>query len=46
MAKIHYIYSHSNYELFMDLWLCVGVYGPMSLHWLPWDALLVKLVIR
>ena len=24
-----------NHELCMDLWLCVGVFGPLSLHWLP-----------
>ena len=28
------------HELCLDLWLCVGVFGPMSLHWLSWDALL------
>ena len=32
------LYTH--HELRLDLWLCVGVFGPMSLHWLPWDALL------
>ena len=29
-----------HHELRLDLWLCVGVSGPMSLHWFPWDALL------
>jgi len=27
-------------EMYLDMWLCVGVFGPMSLHWLPCDVLL------
>ena len=27
-------------ELCLDMWVGVGVFGPMSLHLLPWDALL------
>ena len=29
-----------HHEVCLNLWLCVGVFGPMSLHWLPRDALL------
>ena len=29
------------HELCLDLWLCIGVFGPMNLYWLPWDAGLV-----
>ena len=32
-------------ELYVDMWSGVGVFGPMSLHWLPRDALLGCLVI-
>ena len=27
-------------EFCLDLWLCVDVFGPLNLDWLPWDALL------